>query len=185
MYTNCQTLRDFYSIDKMTVKNLLFRFFATTLTKFKELQCLLHFLPSHFAITNGAGQGISLFTRLCNVNVQNSKQNQVEKMVVNIGPKRLICIYNKNKSGNVVAQEVLHDVQKRRTVVFGDFNMNPINQLAPHFEEQMVIKPTFHRGTLIDHLYRNCQVEYFSQHSVIFSDHDCISFAIENKSDFN
>ena len=63
--------------------------------------------------------------------------------------------------------------------------MGPINQLAPHFEEQMVTKPTFNRGTLIDHLYRNCQVEYFCQHSVIFSDHDCISFAFVNKSDFN
>ena len=63
------------------------------------------------------------------------------------------------------------------TVVFGDFNLPTLTQLTPHYE-QLITRPTFDQGSLIDHLYTNFLIDDHFQHSVIFSDHDAISFSI-------
>ena len=132
----------------------------------------------HLAIENGRGKGISLFYKVnCSIVCQTISQ-EMEIMAVDVKDSRLICVYNKNKNPDVVSRKILNLTKNRSTVAFGDFNLAPLVQLAPHFQ-QHVAKPTFDQGSLIDHVYSNFAIEEVIQHSVIFSDHDCLSLIVK------
>ena len=101
------------------------------------------------------------------------------------GPAIQACAYNYQCTKNCqnvnffIKNNYASDHTKNySTVVLGDFNLPPLSQLTPHFE-QLITEPTYDQGSVIDHLYTNFELKEHFTHSVIFSDHDAISFTIE------
>ena len=135
---------------------------------------------THHALTleENRGKGISVFTKVPVNIIVKEVRNLTELLVAQVGSIRLICVYSKQDSENVLSRDILKYCDKS-TIVLGDFNMAPLKQLMTMMK-QHVNKPTFDSGSLIDHLYTNLNIEFY-QHSVIFSDHDCISFKVINE----
>ena len=102
----------------------------------------------------------------------NNEVNMTEMIVIDVQDVRLIAIYNKNTSEMEVTKEILRHTTKK-CIVFGDFNLPPLKPLLPHYN-QVITKPSFDKGSLIDHVYTNFIISIL-QNSLIFTDHDMIS----------
>ena len=139
-----------------------------------------------YTMSNGRGKGAAIYCKgeLLFPTINRFSGRDYSLVIVCVENCIIASLYLSNdheKSSElffILSQFVLET--EMPCVIVGDFNSEPTKTfyiykyLNIYNFTQYVRYPTFDGGSCLDHFYSNVEPEFFCQHAVFFSDHDCL-----------